>query len=402
MRTFKPFALLGLGTAALTALVFACGFDPPEKNPNPPTGVGGACAAAPGAFPTADCDGSENTCTGGICTTGTGCCKVEAKCGDTTTCMPLADNAGKPAADFRMRRLTVVAPPTLATTFVQNVVINQGVDLAANGKGGTPACGESGDEGFNWLIRVNKTAGTMTTGGAPPPANSFIGGYCFFNSTVGGLPVQPETVKITYNGDSFDSDPIPKLNVPIFVNGLLSAGVVLPLRSAVLKNVTVSDNNNCIGKFQAAALDKTCNEDVSQCLKWKTAGSLGGFITIEESDQVYVSPLAESLCVLLTGSPKDANGKCQRGSDGTIALKGDYCSTTQSAGGCQDSFWLAATFAASAALVTDGADVPECHGSSSVVDAGADTGSDASDSGQAVDGQAVDAASDGAVDAGTD
>ena len=46
-----------------------------------------------------------------------------------------------------------------------------------------------------------------------------------------------------------------------------------------------------------------------------------------------------------------------------VDVKGDYCSTTKSAGGCQDSFWLAATLAASAAEVQATPTDPFCTGS---------------------------------------
>ena len=60
---------------------------------------------------------------------------------------------------------------------------------------------------------------------------------------------------------------------------------------------------------------------------------------------------------------------CATDSMGNIVAKGDFCSTTDAPGGCQDSYWLAATFAASAAKITTGSDVPTCNGS--MLDAGA-------------------------------
>ncbi len=367
-------ALLALGTAGLTALVFACGFDPPEKNPNPPSSSSGsgACKAGPGELPPPDCDNSSNECTGGICTAGSSCCKVEAKCGDTTTCMPLGDNKGKTVLDLRIRRLNVATPPSLADVFIQNVVLTQNIDLKANGKGGTLACGESGQGSFNWMLHIDKNAGTMETGGAPP-TEDFLNGYCFYNQTVNGTKVTSASTKVTFTGDTFDADPIPKLNVPIFVGGNINNAVILPLSQATFKKVTLSADNNCVGKFNPTALAKDCSEDGSSCQKWKTAGVVGGFITLEESDNVDVKDLGSSLCVVLTKATEKAPGnKCPRGADGKIKLKGDYCSTTQKAGDCADSYWLAATFAASAAKLTDGSTVPECQGKSSVTDAGPD------------------------------
>ena len=82
-------------------------------------------------------------------------------------------------------------------------------------------------------------------------------------------------------------------------------------------------------------------------------------------------------------------GACQTDSSGNVIDKGNYCSTSNppGPGGCQDSYWLAATFAASAVIINDGAGVPDCLG-------GGDGG--AADSGTVVDSGAAPA------DAGTD
>ncbi len=383
-------AVLGLGTAAMTVLVFACGFNPPEKNPTPPSSSGGACKAAPGELPPSDCDKSDNVCTGSICTTGTGCCVVEPKCGDPETCLPIGDNKGKNVIDLRIRRLTVASPPALAEPFIQNVVVTKNIDLNANGKGGVPACGEGGQGSFNWMMTIDKAAGTMITGGAPPTSD-FTKGYCFFNQQVGSIKVQPASVKVTFNGDKFDSDPIPKLNVPIFVGGNVKNAVILPISDAVIKNVTLSADNNCVGKFNGSALAKDCSEDITACQKWKTAGAIGGFITIEEADEVDVKDLGSSLCVVLT-KERNAENKCPRDGAGKLTPKGDFCSTTKKGGDCRDSFWLAVTFAASAAKVTDGAGVAECQGGTST-DGGTDARPDARDA-------AVDAPADAPTEGG--
>jgi len=182
-----------------------------------------------------------------------------------------------------------------------------------------------------------------------------------------GLNVQPVTVSTTMNSDgSFTSDLIPKLYVPIFVPSTQAGAmgksvIVLPLTHSKVENVTLSENNNCIGNYNADAVTplsgtNTCTDDPSTCARWTTAGSLGGYITLDEADQVLVPQLSESLCVLLTGGAQEmmnASGEqvCKRDGSGNVMPKGDYCSTTNSAGGCADSFWLAATFAASAAKI---------------------------------------------------
>src|SRR5213076_679846 len=99
--------------------------------------------------------------------------------------------------------------------------------------------------------------------------------------------------------------------------------------------VTVSDDGNCIGSFNADALDGTCGEDPSLCAKWNTAGALGAFITLEEADGVHIKEINKSLCAYLAG---EAATKCSR-EGGSVAFKGYYCSTDDAAGVCQDSVW---------------------------------------------------------------
>ena len=409
------FIVLGLATTALTALVFACGFDPPEKNPTPPTGASGGCFAGPGEFPTPDCDprpaGPDGkplaecpATASGICseTKTSSCCKIEAKCGDQSTCMPLSDNKGKSVIDLRMRRLNIAAPAALADPFIQNVVVTKNLDLKANGKGG-PFCGETGQGAFNWLLRVDKTAGEMTTGGAPPVDDPFAKGYCFYQQKRGSITVESAKSKATFTGDSFDTASIPKLNVPIFVGGDINNVVVLPLSDATFKKITISADGNCVGKFAPGGVSKDCSDDPTACQKWHTAGSLGAYITIEEADEVEVRDLSSSLCVVLTKAPKNAQNKCPRGADGKVAAKGDYCSTSKKAGDCADSFWLAATFAASASIINDGSSTPECRGKTTTPpDAGSDAATDAAVDAPSDAPTSTDASTDAGVDAPTD
>jgi hypothetical protein len=374
-RAVGTFGLLSVALSGASFAFFtACGFSPPDKNTATNTGPAGACTATPGTFPLANCDNAtESGCTGGGCA-------IAANCGSQTTCLPLADNSSKSVLDFRMRRLNVAAPDALAEAFVQNTVVTANIDLA--GTPANPVCGDEGAGAFNWLLEVDKSGNTLKTGGAIP-ADPFNDGYCFYNhvTPTGNINVTPSTIPITFDstGNTFASSPIPKLEVPIFLNGDKNSVIVLPLTNVIMKDVTLSDSNNCIGTFNIKSLDNTCAEiDDSQCSKWQTAGALGGFITLAEADNVNIDVLNESLCVLVTKTTKDPNtSKCTP----DALTKGDYCSTTNSATGCTDSVWLAATFAAAAVKVNDGSSTPECQGGGGPVDAGSDTGTPPEDSG---------------------
>jgi hypothetical protein len=192
------------------------------------------------------------------------------------------------------------------------------------------------------------------------------------------------TVNVTKGSDgSWASDVIPKLNVPIYVHSDPANVVVLPISKAHVQGVTLSEGGNCIGSYNPAGVTtpsptNTClDQDTSSCQRWHSAGSLGGYITLKEAEGVMVVDLGKTLCVLLTQGAATTNGgkNCATDASGNVTAPGDFCSTTDSpaTSSCQDSFWLAATFAASAAIITDGAGVSACNGSM-LTDAGSSSG----------------------------
>jgi hypothetical protein len=357
---------------AVGALVVMIACSSSSTPPPPPASSGGQCTTNPGEFPAPNCvpyDPSAQVCNPvGTCNT--------APCQANSACLAMANNSATGVANLRMRKLLVTAPPALAFqppshTFVQKTVIDEGINLDNQ-------CGEPGTGTFNWLIQLDTANNKVTTGCAPPSADPFNTGYCFVNATIEGLHVGPVTVDLTTNADgSYSSAVIDKLYVPIFVaQGTAGASnapsvIVLPLSKAAVHNVTISADHNCIGHYNSDAVTATgatcVDTDDTTCVRWTTAGSLGGFITLDDADSVDVPQLAESLCVLLAANAmvdtSDPNEKhCQKDSSGHVMAKGDFSSTTDAAGGCADSYWLSATFAASAAKISATATDPACSG----------------------------------------
>ena len=310
-----------------------------------------ACPVLPGEFPPPDCDlalAKDTQCTGG------GCVIDETKCGAASTCLPLGDNRGRTVLDFRIRRLNIAAPDALAALDFQQKVTIPSIDLKS------PECGENGVDSWAWLLRVDREKKTLTTGGAPPSADPFKLGYCFFNSDRGGKKIAPAAnvpVRLTQNNTVFSSGATAKLTMPLFVGGDPKALVLLPISDFAVRNVTIGADDNCIGAVNPKALNAACVENAATCSKWKTAGSMAGYISLEDADTIDVTAFKQSLCALLT---RHKGAKCPRNAAGKITLEGDYCSTTRSACDCRDSFWVAATFAASAVRIHDGSSVPEC------------------------------------------
>jgi hypothetical protein len=227
-------------------------------------------------------------------------------------------------------------------------------------------CGESGDGSFSWLIRFDSQANTITTGGAPPSSDPLGAGYCFVNLTLpSGLDLKPVTVSVTKNADgSYDSAPIAHVDIPIYYLAVTPPQIiVLPVSGGAIKGLQFNSDGDCIGSLDTSALDNNCAEsDPTTCSKWRPHASIAGYITLEEADKVNVPLAGRSLCSLLTGN---SSALCPRDSNNKITAKGDYCSTSNKAGDCQDSSWLAAVFAASAVKITDGAGVQDCQGSGS-------------------------------------
>jgi hypothetical protein len=374
-RTLLAGAMVAAGAGAVAGACSYPAVPPPPAN----AGAGGSCATDAGAFPPPRCDNTDESCTQAspACPT--------SPCLDTPAqpCLPLAQNTpGKPA-DLRIRKLNITAPPALiAAPFLQQGIIDQGVNLKN-------LCGEGGDGSFSWLIHFDTAAKQVTTGGAPPTADPLHVGYCFVNEVINGLDVKPVTIGVSQSPDgTWFSDLIPKLNVPIYVHGSATNLVILPLTKAKVQGVTLSPDGNCIGSYNpvgaGSLLGMACpDRDPSDCQRWHTAGSLGGYITLVEADGVFIQDLNASLCVLLTRRlSTDATGQhCGRDASGHITASGDFCSQTGTPGGCADSSWLAATFAASAAIINDGSKDPACNGSGVIAtDAGADASADASPS----------------------
>ena len=372
---------------------------------------GAACCAGAGQFPDPQCDdGNEKQCAASA----NPVCSIASMCGSTTTCEPLATNTGG-IDNFRMRRLIVAAPTALANPAAQNAVVTNAIDM------NEPQCQELGTGDFNWLLSFNMNAMTLTTGGAPacdltdtvaangfPACNPYTTGYCFVNKLVpGSKPIQvaPATVPIAQAADGTwgTSTTIPVLNIPIYF-GVPPAIIVLPISGGSIKGVTISPDGNCIGSVNPAALaapaagspmPNACSDNYQACSKWKTDGSLAGYITLEVADTVNVALLNQTLCSLLTG---DTGGTAPNGAhactkvNGVIQDKGDFCSTTAAPGGCADSYWLAATFSASAVKIdTTGTSNPDCMGGG---DSGTPAVDSGSDSGSAADSGAGDAAGD--------
>jgi hypothetical protein len=269
-------------------------------------------------------------------------------------CIGLVDNKGQMKFGLRMSELDLTAPPALTKGLVKTTV--QG-----NVTPSVPTCNLNGSGTFSWLIQFDLAAGTIKTGGAKPVADA-TQGFSFVDDMVtqGGTTfhIQPVTYMAKPGSDGkFAITQGSDLIVPIYLDAMGTQVVLLPLHEAKLDMGTLTSDNNCIGSYNAAGLDpaNSCLPDDTHPA-FLTAGSLSGYITLEEADNVIVSALSESLCVLLSGDAATYGDgmkpiqKCKR-TNGVINFQGDTCSTA--GGTCKDASTLGANFAASSVKINN-------------------------------------------------
>jgi hypothetical protein len=273
------------------------------------------------------------------------------------TCLGLVDNQGLTKFGLRMSELDLTAPTALTTGIVKSVI---GGAVMPN----ETSCQLDGTATFSWLLQFDTVAATLKTGGAKPVANPALG-YTFDDEQIVQGPttfhVQPITyANVTPDGTGNFSVPAGQnLVMPIFLDAAGTQAVILPLRQARLVMGTLSSNDDCIGSYNAAGLDpsNSCQPDATHPA-FIDAGSLDGYITLEDADTVIISTLSESLCVLLSGNAAlygtgASTNVCKRDASNKIIYQGHWCSATNSAATstCADAEPVVGNFAASSVLI---------------------------------------------------
>jgi hypothetical protein len=287
-------------------------------------------------------------------------CEPKAACPSPTAardCLGLVDNTGKTKFGLRMSELTVTTPVELATGAVLNI-IDGAVEL------NEMPCYLTGSGTFSWLIQFDTTAGTIMTGGAKPVTDP-TKGYSFDTEMSGGFSLAPVTITAKPDPSTgvFAAATGKSLIVPIFLDATGTSVVLLPLQAARLKMGTLSADQNCIGSFNAAKLEpaNNCLPIPGGASQFIPGGELDGFITLDDADNVSISALQESLCVLLSGNAMmygmtamgSSEAVCTRDANNKVIFQGNWCSTKNApaADGCADAVQLGASFAASSVLI---------------------------------------------------
>ncbi len=349
------------GLVALACLV-GCGSSSSGSSGGDGGGNGaGGGSSSTGAANTSASSSSSGTSTGtggaggsGGGSTGSGvthACTLDSCKTPDKDCFGLVDAQGASKFGLRMSQIQFSKPLVLtsgviATVFTRGLMPSQ-QDCSSE---------IDGQGTFNWLLQFDTTANTLRTGGARPVPNP-AAGYAFIHGEmVEGRTVTDATFSgVTLgSGGTFDIATGMNLTVPAFTSPTDTTPILLPLSALRFTQGVVSASHDCIGKFNGDALEaKGCSTD-DDTAAYVNGASLEAYITLEDADTVVISTLKETLCVMLGGAADTSMPqKCKRNSSGKITFQGDWCSTTNAAGGCRDSAMVAASFAAASVKINN-------------------------------------------------
>lgn len=308
--------------------------------------------------------GSDDADGGGGGGSGDSCQPTDASCygpqgpsGPGAACLAKTDNTGKTKWTGRFSQITISSPPALATPYLQSTVIDNGIYFNA------PNCNAQGQGTFSWFFELDTEAKKLKTGGGLPVTDVTKPG-CFVSLPNASIPTQPITIDATLTGSSFSAEKF-SIVVPIFLAAdQLDTPVLLPIHGGKV-NATISEDGNCIGSYNADELEPQfdCAPDTPAGQRaWKDGGTLSGFITVAEADDVFIDDIGTSLCALLAGGGKwkgAEDGRCDSSENWQNGLRpnGNWCASDPPTSGepgtpateqCKDAWKLEATFAASA------------------------------------------------------
>jgi hypothetical protein len=324
------------------------------SGPGVTTGSGGPTTTSSGVVTSGGgpCNGPGGSLPNVPCTPTVAACKANA-----SVCLALVDNSGASPFGLRMSDLSITAPPSLTKGLIKGVIEN-GVTL------NDAQCNLNGGGTLSWLLQLDTVAGTLRTGGAHPQSNP-DDGYAFddevFPQGQGvAFHVQPVTLSGALDAACATTTSAADLNLPVFFDLPGSAELLLPLRQTSFTIAKLSSDHNCIGEFNAAALDPAsgCVPD-SLHPGFLHAGQVSAYLSLEEADTVVIAPIGQTLCVVLSGDAAafgdgaQPTTRCKRDGGGHIVFNGDWCAAEgqPATPECHDALRFEGSFAASAVRI---------------------------------------------------
>lgn len=298
---------------------------------SPQGGAGGAGGA-----------GGDNSATYPCTPTAPACTKV------TSDCIALADNSSATSYGLRIGQLEFVTPKAFSAGLIDSTIKSSTTMNLGQ-------CYLNGTGTFSWLLYFSPSVGQLLTGGSKPIADP-TAGYCFVNEALSPYSVAPvQTAATVQMNGAFSASIKGPLIIPMYLTESASSYILLPLHELTIAG-TLSPDRNCIGQYNDETLKSQykCQPE-SGTFAFSNGGTINGYISLEEADEVSISSLGQSLCVLLSGNAAtygdgSSPSKCKRDAMGTILFKGDWCSETNDAS-CSDAVKIEAGFAASSVAI---------------------------------------------------
>lgn len=255
----------------------------------------------------------------------------DATAGVESACAAIVDNAGAATFGLRVAQLTFTKPHALTEPLVAGLLTEATTP-------NLPDCQIAGTGAMSWLLQIDTAAARLTTGLAGPVGDP-TEGYCFLDDGI----ARPATVDFAPSGGTWSTRG--SLEVNLISDAL---PISLPLRGVSLSDVSLSADQSCVGSYRADDLDPALGCAPEDGSRYVNGGTLHAYITLEEADALMLADLQESLCVLLTGDAGDGQvpRRCSRSMLGTVSAAGDWCSITDTPGGCVDALEVSAAFAA--------------------------------------------------------
>lgn len=285
-------------------------------------------------------------------------CFLDGPDGVGSECLALKDNSSGDRVQLRASAIQPSAPAGLTGTFIRESVLAPSVPLAR------PNCFQFGEGRYNWMFDFDFSTMMVTSGGGPPQVEvgDPVDGSCFDNFMDPSFgPVDSKATSFTFDSATREvsmlyDDADDPFVIAIYIDQSLTNYTLLPTIRIEI-NMTLSEDRSCVGSFLPDRLSPMTSCRPGMEVPWDSSqGSFDGIITVEDADNVRISSLNQSLCVLLSQdtsrwkneNPGPDEGKCA-GSPGFLDTgglpQGDWCSDNTS--GCTDSWRLQGALALS-------------------------------------------------------
>jgi len=265
--------------------------------------LGCSGSTPPTDTPANDAVGTETGGEGGACMDTPagdgGNCYRQNRCDMQPFCPAQVMNS-QTAPNFVITEIDLTTPASLSAMSPVGRLLNTGI------VGGTAFWGIS-------LNISSATGGTIRTGPLQPGPTPALG-VGFLTSTFhyfsGGAPTpgdanrwDPVMGNFTLMGETFSTDTIALMTIPLYNDADHTVLAELPLRNAHMRNVSMTAMRNCIGLAKPAFNSCLSN------MRWNTtdpttmtpAGILEGDMTVMDAMSVVIPSLSTNLCSVIAG-----------------------------------------------------------------------------------------------------